>query len=55
MQAADFLAIEDHIQDTCNTLARRLFAVETRTENRGMFEVMKQVLMHTPVAGHECS
>jgi hypothetical protein len=35
LQAADLLAIQDHVQDACSTLAARLFASEPRRAEKG--------------------
>jgi hypothetical protein len=49
LQAADFLAVENHIQDICRELAKRLFAAEARryTSILNVFHrVPKKVLLH---------
>jgi hypothetical protein len=42
MQAADFLAVENHIQAICRELAKRLFAAEAR-RNTSIFNFLHRV------------
>jgi hypothetical protein len=46
LQAADFLAVEGHVQEVCKALATQLFAAEPRNRNTGIQEVTVQVLLH---------
>jgi hypothetical protein len=50
VQAADFLAIEDHVRDACKTLARKLFVNERGRSTATKSDVQTQVLLHARAA-----
>jgi hypothetical protein len=45
MQAADLLAIEEHVQDVCAALAARMFDATATCHTTGMQEFPKQVFL----------
>jgi hypothetical protein len=46
MQAADLLAIEEHVQDVCSALATRIFDAQATCHTTGMQEFPQQVLLY---------
>jgi hypothetical protein len=53
MQAADLLAIDEHVQDECTELATRMFDAEATHDTTGIQEFPRQVFLHaalTPFA-----
>jgi hypothetical protein len=49
MQAADLLAIEEHVQDVCAALAARMFDATATRHSTGVQEFPKQVCLHASV------
>jgi hypothetical protein len=51
MQAADLLAIEEHVQDVCSVLASRMFGAKAPRDSTGIQEFPQQVFLDsTPTA-----
>jgi hypothetical protein len=46
MQAADLLAIEEHVQDVCTALAGRMFDAQATHHSTGIQQFPKQVFLH---------
>jgi hypothetical protein len=49
MQAADLLAIEEHIQDVCTALSAKMFDATATCDTKGIQEFSKQVFLTATV------
>jgi hypothetical protein len=54
LQAADFLAIEGHVKDTCSALAARLFPEEEKNHSRRAKDDPAQVLLFKHATRFSC-
>jgi hypothetical protein len=54
LQAADFLAIEGHVKDTCSALAARLFQKGPKTHSRRREDDLTQVLFFKHATRFAC-
>jgi hypothetical protein len=46
MQAADLLAIDEHVQDVCTELATRMFDAKATPDTTGIQEFQRQVFLN---------